>query len=184
MVSCQDNYPRVCGEKNCAASSCTAFLGSPPRMRGQADDYFLNDRASGITPACAGTRSFFFGFFFCYGDHPRVCGDKRRRLSLQAVDGRITPACAGTRVLPKSGSAYIGDHPRVCGDKDPGICKRFTDKGSPPRVRGQDSVHVMGGSSLRITPACAGTRCEPRMPRLHYEDHPRVCGDKGSPAAL
>jgi hypothetical protein len=46
----------------------------------------------------------------------------------------------------------------VCGDQAVLDAVGQPDVGSPPRVRGPDSVRVLDGSPLRITPACAGTR--------------------------
>ena len=55
-----------------------------------------------------------------------------------------------------------------------------TRRGSPPRVRGKAeipvNVHINGG----ITPACAGKSVKPVLLERLIEDHPRVCGEKGT----
>ena len=51
--------------------------------------------------------------------------------------------------------------------------------GSPPRVRGKDSIRQRVVGQLRITPACAGKRYAVGMSEIASEDHPRVCGEKG-----
>ena len=65
----------------------------------------------------------------------------------------------------------------MCGDHTVETELVFTDRGSPPHVRGplyyelQPKIH--GG----ITPACAGTTTKkPRDPVSPW-DHPRMCGD-------
>ena len=71
------DHPRLCGEKHLMKSCVTAGEGSPPPMRGKADDisnYYLKLR---ITPAYAG-KSFERGSTRnAPQDHPRLCGEKR-----------------------------------------------------------------------------------------------------------
>ncbi len=50
--------------------------------------------------------------------------------------------------------------------------------GSPPRMRGQAELLSLIVSSLRITPADAGTRDVSSFFTTPLEDHPRGCGDK------
>ena len=50
--------------------------------------------------------------------------------------------------------------------------------GSPPRVRGKESLRQIRGRAGRITPACAGKRFSLCPERLAEKDHPRVCGEK------
>ena len=73
------DHPRVCGEKPDAPSLCVAPLGSPPRMRGKVAAISAYNAAPGITPAYAGKsyekRLFLSGSW----DHPRVCGEKKRK---------------------------------------------------------------------------------------------------------
>ena len=109
------DHPRVCGEKYISLVMIRQIEGSPPRVRGKE---FLppGERAVlGITPACAGKRTNFLHCFGCFGDHPRVCGEKKPNITkpvqpqgspprvrgkennspAAGVRGRITPACAG-----------------------------------------------------------------------------------------
>ena len=51
------DHPRVCGEKPMPHSFVNHSTGSPPRMRGKAQDLFHVDPVRGITPAYAGKRS-------------------------------------------------------------------------------------------------------------------------------
>ena len=50
------DYPRVCGEKEIAAGRDVAYWGSPPRVRGKDGCRIDVDFGIGITPACAGKR--------------------------------------------------------------------------------------------------------------------------------
>ena len=50
------DHPRVCGEKFHSASLIADFWGSPPRVRGEAENTVFEEPEAGITPACAGRR--------------------------------------------------------------------------------------------------------------------------------
>ena len=50
--------------------------------------------------------------------------------------------------------------------------------GSPPPMRGKDTVGKYQGIGSRITPAYAGKRKENAFFVSHNEDHPRLCGEK------
>ena len=79
-VPIQD-HPRVCGEKFLAVYGATALSGSPPRVRGKADEGFLVLRHHGITPAYAGKSALRAGCHPSRWDHPRVCGEKLQDIS-------------------------------------------------------------------------------------------------------
>ena len=72
------DHPRLCGEKAFRSSAAFAFLGSPPPMRGKAAKKNSERRRNRITPAYAGKS--VLGDQCCHlsGDHPRLCGEKRR----------------------------------------------------------------------------------------------------------
>ena len=70
------DHPRVCGEKFRAYAKIWNEWGSPPRMRGKAEDTRSAGRTAGITPACAGKSCSSTGRAGGRGDHPRVCGEK------------------------------------------------------------------------------------------------------------
>ena len=95
---------------------------------------------------------------------------------------RITPAYAGKSGVWELSLAQVYNHPRLCGEKRLFSMLLAYHKGSPPPMRGKGSfvsaVVICGG----ITPAYAGKsdneggRCQLRR------DHPRLCGEKPSPA--
>ena len=72
------DHPRVCGEKSHCVLSLYVVLGSPPRMRGKGALCILGKGTGGITPAYAGKRKKLPPCELVFGDHPRVCGEKRQ----------------------------------------------------------------------------------------------------------
>ena len=167
-------------------------------MRGKAGPNSAYNVASGITPACAGKSAACPPTPFLCRDHPRVCGEKpcRCRYPVQpsgspprvrgkahtggmwVQESRITPACAGKSSLACCPWRLHRDHPRVCGEKRPVRRGACSGPGSPPRVRGKDTIYSGDILSAGITPACAGK--SPKSPPASGpgRDHPRVCGEK------
>ena len=105
---------------------------------------------------------------------------KGHRDGQAGVLGGITPVYAGKRSpdLPARPSGW--DHPRMCGEKPTLRCPCLPYRGSPPRMRGKGIVNVFVSEKLRITPACAGKSWSNALPCSRREDHPRMCGEKGS----
>ena len=173
-----EDHPRVCGEKYPAILSRTRTAGSPPRVRGEGSAIAGLVGAARITPACAGRSLHGVKLLLRNEDHPRVCGEKVRsaagrrlfRGSPPRVRGeaymcisvetrpRITPACAGRRRPQTGPESYRQDHPRVCGEKRMRSLISPFRAGSPPRVRGEDSIFYGPCKAHGITPACAGRR--------------------------
>ena len=91
----------------------------------------------------------------------------------------ITPAYAGKRLWSSLFFTPLWDHPRVCGEKAAiaGLLPSLL--GSPPRMRGKDSVCNESAPLVGITPAYAGKSCRVADYRQGPWDHPRVCGEKG-----
>ena len=130
-------------------------------------------------------------------DHPRACGEnaksnrslasvmgspprvrgKRLHLAVVVVLLGITPARAG-KTFSRSFFKYaLWDHPRACGENRFIQLHILYHIGSPPRVRGKQSLKGAHTVSIRITPARAGktpgdVRSSPVGP-----DHPRACGE-------
>ena len=133
---CKD-HPRVCGEKKVMRGAKDKRMGSPPHVRGKAQDLTDRQPVCWITPACAGKRRCKAAFCAWFWDHPRMCGEKAshsatlfgvggspphvrgkvgRTLYLVAGE-RITPAYAGKSFLQRTAQCRCQDHPRVCGEK-------------------------------------------------------------------
>ena len=153
---------------------------------------------SGITPACAGKRPSCKARATGHWDHPRVRGEKPRRLPspllasgspprargkvlttrIAMAARRITPACAGkSRRWAMAGKSAL-DHPRVRGEKHAPARVQTVAPGSPPRARGKGRECHVERMLPGITPACAGKRRLRSLRPLRRKDHPRVCGEK------
>ena len=108
---------------------------------------------------------------------PRVRG-KALHAELACFRVGITPAYAGKSCSSWLRCSRCGDHPRVCGEKSAGQAWVHPARGSPPRMRGKDTLPLDGGAGLGITPAYAGkSKCFHAV-LLNLGDHPRVCGEK------
>ena len=74
------DHPRVCGEKPDDFALYNIAQGSPPRMRGKASAPRLVPPPSRITPAYAGKSSVLVSVTLLAKDHPRVCGEKTKKI--------------------------------------------------------------------------------------------------------
>ena len=74
------DHPRVCGEKLMTPSWSGLFAGSPPRMRGKGTNPKGIERRFGITPAYAGKSCPWGPRCRSRRDHPRVCGEKTKKI--------------------------------------------------------------------------------------------------------
>ena len=169
----------MCGEKLGGPFSAKMLPGSPPRVRGKGAYAIASSIPHGITPACAGKRGEGAKTSEQGRDHPRVCGEKQKGAWAEgAVMGspprvrgkgsamrttragtRITPACAGKSLSCGNEPDFSGDHPRVCGEKKSVNHSEIVAWGSPPRVRGKETLDVGSIGHAGITPACAGKSC-------------------------
>ena len=80
LLSYRD-HPRVCGEKESVNDGTAIRAGSPPRMRGKARSCQANTSVTRITPAYAGKSRPDPEPDAGTGDHPRVCGEKTKKIS-------------------------------------------------------------------------------------------------------
>ena len=74
------DHPRICGEKASAAGHCSTDTGSPPHMRGKGQTARKVVVELGITPAYAGKRRQTGNPPHGAEDHPRVCGEKTKKI--------------------------------------------------------------------------------------------------------
>ena len=91
---------------------------------------------------------------------------------------RITPAYAGKRQMVLVVLDCSRDHPRVCGEKAESYDTLISYTGSPPRMRGKETVLLERFCETGITPAYAGKSRRGLLRRTAARDHPRVCGEK------
>ena len=74
------DHPRVCGEKVGDAGTAGDRWGSPPRMRGKEHRAKSIFRPGRITPAYAGKSGMSSPRRLLLRDHPRVCGEKTKKI--------------------------------------------------------------------------------------------------------
>ena len=70
----------MCGEKARTIRPAVVMSGSPPHVRGKAQQMIDAERETGITPACAGKRRIRVQRWLAGGDHPRMCGEKTKKI--------------------------------------------------------------------------------------------------------
>ena len=192
------DHPRVCGEQAVCVPNAAACKGSPPRVRGTVAHGLHVKAGVGITPACAGNSTGKEKTLPVTWDHPRVCGEQASfSLAPSSIKGSpprvrgtvflnsiyvnkagITPACAGNSPTLNPTLNPSLDHPRVCGEQLYSPSGGVKYWGSPPRVRGTGPFPLFGIADDRITPACAGNRCDILYIVKGAKDHPRVCGEQ------
>ena len=74
------DHPRICGEKTGGRLSAIRDKGSPPHMRGKDLSQPIQRGDQGITPAYAGKRSIGTSSGAAAPDHPRICGEKTKKI--------------------------------------------------------------------------------------------------------
>ena len=82
-LSKQRDHPRLCGEKIWNKTKSIAKEGSPPPMRGKAFRTAPWTFSTGITPAYAGKSSCHKKEARGSRDHPRLCGEKTKKIPKQ-----------------------------------------------------------------------------------------------------
>ena len=150
------DHPRTCGEQKRTRRADENDVGSPPHMRGTAEDKELKSQRIRITPAHAGNRRERNRTERTVKDHPRTCGEQleicnrqwHNRGSPPHMRGteenpmdkylvvRITPAHAGNSGEPAWYSSQCWDHPRTCGEQSLVFMSYTPPPGSPPHMRG------------------------------------------------
>ena len=77
------DHPRLCGEKLKNGRETLVLQGSPPPMRGKALNSWDKSDSHGITPAYAGKRFKKKPTGKESRDHPRLCGEKTKKILKQ-----------------------------------------------------------------------------------------------------
>ena len=154
------DHPRLCGEKNLPICRYLLNSGSPPPMRGKVHGFPACTCGTGITPAYAGKSHGTASRCGSRQDHPRLCGEKNKHHTAAVgiagspppMRGKgcnyiirlfaygITPAYAGKSASTRSAGRCTQDHPRLCGEKAFALPAASTNSGSPPPMRGKESV--------------------------------------------
>ena len=166
------------GEKSSSSSLLRWGKGSPPHGRGKGSFLLAQRVCDGITPAWAGKSFHWHSLPMFHWDHPRMGGEKLKRLR-KAYRGkgspphgrgkvyncqvfcrtfRITPAWAGKSRSTTRRTWAPKDHPRMGGEKLDLLAVVFFVPGSPPHGRGKGPVTDNPPTTEGITPAWAGKR--------------------------
>ena len=98
--------------------------------------------------------------------------------AMTETQGGITPAYAGKRRRSQNKGSYEWDHPRLCGEKRALDAIEGMLTGSPPPMRGKESMFAGNQGKEGITPAYAGKSVNVFAVHLNRQDHPRLCGEK------
>ena len=171
------DHPRACGENSVIIQRCR-----------------LCQR---ITPAHAGKTRGVCGYLLYRQDHPRACGEndttilwtvkeigsppRMRGKLIKSVCAicrlRITPAHAGKTARSVLTADRQQDHPRACGENRKQPPRNFSQRGSPPRMRGKQKASALDYMPVGITPAHAGKTSRAAARQRFAEDHPRACGE-------
>lgn len=70
----------MCGEKDVLLDGHLFHPGSPPHVRGKDDRQLILCVCLGITPACAGKSEMITSQIALTWDHPRMCGEKPKKI--------------------------------------------------------------------------------------------------------
>ena len=173
------DHPRLCGEKEAAASAVWRQSGSPPPMRGKGFGWLIDHKDEGITPAYAGKRCTPQSYRAIYRDHPRLCGEKRQILTEKRKAAGSPPPMRGKVHIVIHTIAIIRITPAYAGKRCAPVTTMCKHQGSPPPMRGKDPVKLLLDVCTRITPAYAGKSFVVKSNVLAARDHPRLCGEKG-----
>ena len=84
-------------------------------MRGKETAYEGNAIVGRITPAYAGKSQIFFLGRFCYGDHPRLCGEKPNSPWIDFLSVGSPPPMRGKGIRLVAGSQNAGITPAYAG---------------------------------------------------------------------
>ena len=168
LDSCQD-HPRVCGEKCFIVLLYADSLGSPPRMRGKGSKRNRRTRKRGITPAYAGKSSACPPMPFLCRDHPRVCGEKKKPLTIRTGVVGSPPRMRGKGFLSISALNVAGITPAYAGKRlkrsrstvspvaivplFPSVCNKPVVSDGSPAVR-DAPLFLPAENAVPASPAC------------------------------
>ena len=94
------DHPRRCGENNGQQGNFARSAGSPPQVRGKQAPASGAFRAAGITPAGAGKTGGDGVTAWSTWDHPRRCGENRRRNRMNEIKVGSPPQVRGKLPCP------------------------------------------------------------------------------------
>ena len=147
-------------------------------MRGKAIPNAHPTAENRITPAYAGKSMNKQKPDIRQQDHPRLCGEKRKRLASRQLDAGSPPPMRGKGYRRGSADPVLGITPAYAGKSCVSYEYGFKIRGSPPPMRGKVFGCLWLGKTRRITPAYAGKSHSLFHSPEMEQDHPRLCGEK------
>ena len=113
------DHPRVCGEKWTTQHIVASRIGSPPRMRGKAGLVTPHAPCKRITPAYAGKSLRSAACVGAFGDHPRVCGEKKKGVRQSGTRVGSPPRMRGKVSKAPLSGLQVGITPAYAGKSEP-----------------------------------------------------------------
>ena len=191
-------HPRACGERISCCPLNLAHGGSSPRLRGTDGAVVVLSRADRFIPAPAGNGNSMSVVICSPSVHPRACGERSTEIGTSGLSDGSSPRLRGTerqrsrglsqlRFIPApagNGTARtrhlcaIAVHPRACGERHPPAFHMTQGRGSSPRLRGTDYLHIGVILLARFIPAPAGNGRSLKEGPHTSTVHPRACGER------
>ena len=81
-------------------------------------------------------------------------------------------------------AVLFGDHPRLRGEYQFSAPTLSSSTGSPPLARGVRQANGLMLTTIRITPACAGSTGNRFLLCIGFQDHPRLRGEYQEPVHM
>ena len=172
------DHPHACGDKATVIVAVPDFVGSSPRVWGQA--FFLVEPSAllRIIPTRVVTSRRVISLLLSRRDHPHACGDKRHHVFLSASKTGSSPRVWGQVFFYAQQTAALRIIPTRVGTSETNCPMSDRQRGSSPRVWGQ--VSHPGGERQQqgIIPTRVGTSIRFLRLTVNQWDHPHACGDK------
>ena len=110
--------------------------------------------------------------------HPRMRGERKRRMRILRRAVRFIPACAGNAFPQERLVISNTVHPRMRGERVVIVVPASVLPGSSPHARGTLRILIRRKPEKRFIPACAGNACP--LFSIGHENpvHPRMRGER------
>ena len=171
-------HPRMRGERVRLALRCMASSGSSPHARGTPSIDAKQTHSRRFIPACAGNAMRCNTLIISPPVHPRMRGERPRRLVVSRRCMRFIPACAGNAYIFHAARAAFTVHPRMRGERQAYQRLNVNAGGSSPHARGTLPGARHFWPSIWFIPACAGNAFPPWWRRACRLVHPRMRGER------
>ena len=110
--------------------------------------------------------------------HPRMRGERKRRMRILRRAVRFIPACAGNAFPQERLVISNTVHPRMRGERTVAVALWFDLSGSSPHARGTRRYCCSCECIARFIPACAGNASHTDQEEAREAVHPRMRGER------